>query len=252
MVPPDMLSEERGVTTFEEQPQQNYTAPELGTQLSTRMWRDRCVTLKLCAGTVFCLACVGVVAAVVRIHPAQEDIATSGSGPAKDTSTKLPDHGSLTSWAVQPDASMAPVAVSAPQAPAESKPTAMVAVATPTPEEGLAAKTAAQPPSLAALRPIAEVAAPAEAPGTTVSTAMPPAASPTGAAPRPRRSRRRGRRRRSQRLRRLARRRPSCASQPRRSRRCWHEAIRYSLWAMSPPRASSTSALQMRETGMRH
>jgi hypothetical protein len=181
VVPTDVPLE--GVTKFKERPRQNRTAPEQGTQPSTRMWRDRRVTLKLCAGTVFCFACVGLVAAVVHIHPAHEDIAASGSAPAKDTSVKLPDHESLTSWAERPDASMVRAAVSPREAPAESKPTALLTFAAPTPEEASAVKTAALPPSLAALRPTAEVAAPTEAPETTVSTEMPPVASPTGAAP---------------------------------------------------------------------
>jgi hypothetical protein len=183
VVPPDMPAEERGVTSRSEQPRQNRTAPELGTQPSTRMWRDTRATLMLCAGVMFCLACVGVVAAVVRIHPAQEDIAASGSAPTKNTSAKLPDHGSLTSWAERPNTSMAPAAGSPAEALAESEPTDMVAVAAPTPEEALAAKAAALPPSPAALHPTAEVAAPTEAPGTTVRTATPPATSPTEAAP---------------------------------------------------------------------
>jgi hypothetical protein len=183
MVPTDVPLEEYSVTKLKEGPRQNHTAPELGTQLSTRIRRNRRVTLKLCAGSVFCFACVGVVAAVVGIHPAHEDIAASASAPAKNTSAKLPDHESLTSWAERPDASVARAAVSPPEAPAESNPTAMVAVAAPTLEEALAAKTAALPPSLAALRPTAEVAAPTEARETAESTAMPPAASQTGAAP---------------------------------------------------------------------
>jgi hypothetical protein len=184
MVPSDIPSKERGVTTFGE-PQQNHTARELGTQLSTRMWPDRRVTLKLCAGIVFCLACVGVVAAVIHIHPTKQNIAALGSAPANDTSAKLPNHRSLTSWAERPDTSMAPAAVSPAEAPAESKPTAVVAVATPTPEEAVAAKAATLPPSLAALGPTAEAAAPTEAQAAAVSTAMPPAlaASPTEAAP---------------------------------------------------------------------
>jgi hypothetical protein len=182
MVPIDMPLEEGDDTTLREQPQRNRTAPELGTQPSTSMSRDRRVRLNLCVGTMFCLACLGVIAAVVRINPAQEDIA-SGSAPAKDAPPRLPDHGSLTRWAERQDASITQAAISPPEAPAESKPAAVIAVAARTPEEALAAKTAAPPPSLAGFRASTEVVAPTEAPGTTVSTAMPPAASPTEAAP---------------------------------------------------------------------
>jgi hypothetical protein len=181
MVPPDMLPEERGVTTFREQPRQDRMAPELG------MWRDRRVTLKLCAGIVFCFACVGVVvAAVIHINPTEEDIAASGSTPAKDTSAKVPEHGSLTSWP-PPEASMPPAAISSPEdpmpVPGKAALTATTTPAAPTPEDALPVTMPAQSPSLAALHPTAEVAAPTEAPEKIVSATMPPAATPTGASP---------------------------------------------------------------------
>jgi hypothetical protein len=184
MVPPDMLPEERGVTTFREQPRQNRVAPELG------MWRDRRVTLKLCAGIVFCFACVGVVAAVIHINLTEEDIAASGSTPAKDTSAKVPERGSLTSWP-PPEASMPLAAVSPPEEPtAVPGKAALTATTTPaaptaeeTPEDALPVKMPAQSPSLAALHPTAEVAAPTEAPEKIVSATISPAATPTGASP---------------------------------------------------------------------
>lgn len=186
MGPPDMPAEERGVTTSREQPRQNRMAPELGTQLSTRIWRDRRVTLKLCAGIVVCFACVGVVAAVIHINPVEEDIAASGSTPAKDTSAKAPERGSLTSWP-PPEASKPPAAVSPPEeqtaVPGKAAVTATTTPAAPTPEDALPVKMPAQSSSLAALHPAAAVAAPTEAPEKIVSATIPPAASPTGAYP---------------------------------------------------------------------
>ncbi len=157
-MPPDMPLEERGVTSFREQPRQSRIAPELGMQPSTQMWRDRGATLKLCAVAVFCFACVGVVAAVVHIHPAEEDIAASVIAPAKDTFAKAPEDGSLTSWGALPEASVAPAAESPPEIPVLS-------------------------PSLAAPHPTPEMAAPTEAPKTILSTTIDPTASPTGASP---------------------------------------------------------------------
>ena len=179
MVPPDMLPEERGVTTFREQPRQNRIAPEHGA------WRDRRVTLKLCAGIVFCLACVGVVAAVIHINP-EEDISASGSTPAKRTSAKVPEHGSLISWP-PPEASMPPAAVSPSEeptaVPGKAAVTATTTPAAPTPEDALPVKMPAQSPSLAALHPTAEVAGPTEAPEKIVSATISPTATSTGASP---------------------------------------------------------------------
>jgi hypothetical protein len=186
VVPPDMPPEECGVPTFRERPRQNRTAPELGIQLSTRMWRDRRLTLKLCAGTVFCFICVGVVAAVVHIHPAEQDIVASNTAPATDSSPRVSADGSLTTWTALPQANVAPLPESQPKEPislpAEPAPTAAVASAAPTPDVALTIKMPALPSSPAALRPTTEVAAPTETRETKVSTAIPPAASPTGAA----------------------------------------------------------------------
>jgi hypothetical protein len=176
MVSPYMPPEESGVTTFRAWPRQNRTAPELGTQRSTRMWRDKSVTLKLCAGTVFCFACVGVVVAVVHVNPVEENIAASSSAPVKDTSTKVSEYGSLTGWAALPEAGVATSAVLGP--------TAATGFAAPTSEEALAVKMPAPGPSLAALPPTAEVAPLTEAAEMMPKTSMPaPGVSPTGAAP---------------------------------------------------------------------
>ena len=179
MVPPDMLPEERGVTTFREQPRQNRMAPELG------MSRDRRVTLKLCAGIVVCFACVGVVAAVIHINP-EEDISASGSTRAKRTSAKVPERGSLISWP-PPEASMPPAAVSPSEeptaVPGKAAVTATTTPAAPTPEDALPVKMPAQSPSLAALHPTAEVAGPTEAPEKIVSATISPTATATGASP---------------------------------------------------------------------
>jgi hypothetical protein len=126
-----------------------------------------------------------VAAAVVHIHPAGEDIAASGSAPAKDASAKVREHGSLTSRGALSEASVAPAPESPPEEPTAvpGKP-ALTATTTPAaPEDALAVKMPALSPSLAAPHPTAEVAQATEAPETILSRAIPAAASPTGAAP---------------------------------------------------------------------
>jgi hypothetical protein len=182
MVRPDMVPEERGVTPFREGPRQNRTVAEFATQLSTRKWRDIGMTLKLCAGVVLCLACVGMVAAVVHRQYLDEDI---GGAPTKYTSAKVPQGGSLKIWAALPETSVAPAAVSPPEEPTavlgKDAPTLATVPAAPTPENTLAISVPALSQSFAALRTNAEVVAPEHA-GETVQTKMIPSFPPTGAA----------------------------------------------------------------------
>jgi hypothetical protein len=187
MVPSDMPPEERGVTTFRERQLQNRTAREFGTQFSTRMWRDRGAVLKLCAGTVFCFACVGVVAAVVYFHPIEEGIAAFSNAPANDTSAKVPERGSLADWTALPEPRAAPAAISPSDeptvVPAGPASTAMAAFAALKPEEASAIKMPALSPSLAVLSPTAEVAKPTEDQETIAGGTITPPVLPTGVAP---------------------------------------------------------------------
>jgi hypothetical protein len=165
MMPTNAPSEEWGVETFEGRRPQN----PMPTQLSTRAWHDRGVTLKLCAGAVFCLACVGGLAAVVHMRPAEENMAAFSSAPAKDAPAKVSERGSL---ADAPQLQEADAAASV-APPAEPAPNAAIAVAAPTPEEALATKTPALSPLPAVLRPTTEVMAPTAALERTQSTAIP-------------------------------------------------------------------------------
>ncbi len=175
VVPMDVPAAEYGGTTFEESSPQNPRA----TQLSTRMWRDRRVTLKLCAGALFCLACVAAVTAAVHMHPANESIVAHSGELPKDAPTKVPDRGSLTGGATSREAGVRQsVAL-----PAGSAPTAAKAVSAPGPEEASPVNTTALGPSLGPLGSTAE-AAPGEDRETIRVTAIPaPTASPTEAAP---------------------------------------------------------------------
>jgi hypothetical protein len=227
--PTDVLPEVRGDTSFRPRPLQDRTTGSFATQLSTRMWRDRGVALKLCAGTVFCFACVGVVAAVVYMTPVEENIAVYSSASSMDPPANIPERRSMTDRAALPGTGVAAGLSSAPRSPpeeasavpAEPAPTAVTTPAAPTLEEALAVKMPARSLSLAALRLTTEVAAPMEASETVLSTAIPPLAkSPTGAAPiamavsataTPNEADAFGGR---------VRRRPNCASRPRKSLRC--------------------------------
>jgi hypothetical protein len=175
LISPDLPPRERGVTTFADRLQRNYTAPEPDPHLSTRIWPDRSVRLKLGAAITFCFACVAAVVAVAFIHPVAEDIAASSTAPATYIPAKLPEHGSLTGWA-PPNPNVASTAEEPTAVPGKVAITAMTAPAAPTPEDALAIKTPALPPSVAALRPTAEPATPEEAAETVVNQAVPPAA----------------------------------------------------------------------------
>jgi hypothetical protein len=170
VMPTDAPSEDWGMATFNKRPRQN----PMASQLATRTWRDRGVTLKLCAGAVFCLACVGVLAAVVHMRPAEENTAASSSAPAKDIPAKVPERGSLDA------ASLSEAGVAASLAPpAEPAPNAAIAFAAPMPEEALATKMPTLSPPPGARRPTAEVTAPTAAPATIPSTAISTEAAPT-------------------------------------------------------------------------
>jgi hypothetical protein len=154
-----------------EQPQRNGMLLELGTQLSILNWRDWRVNRRLCAVPVVCLICVAAVAAVVHIRSAREDIAAFASAPAKTISATRSDQASLTGLATPADDHMASAVTSPPEAAPETKPTAVTAVAAPTPEEALSAQPTAPSTPPVALRP--EASPVPQAPGTMMATAIP-------------------------------------------------------------------------------
>jgi hypothetical protein len=175
-----MPPEKRGVMTVTERLWENYAASEPDPHLSTRIWSDRRVRVKLGAGIALCVACAGVLAAVAYVHSDAENVAASSTAPATEVSAKPPKQGSLTglpppdpaitSTAKEPAAVPGPAALTATMPPAS------------TPEDALAIKTPALPQSEAALDPTAEPPTPKEAAEAIVNVAPPPAA-PTEVAP---------------------------------------------------------------------
>jgi hypothetical protein len=79
VVPAEMPREERGIAILD--------------QPSTRTRRGSGMVLKLSAGAMFCLACVGVMTVVLLLLPAKQKIAASGI-PVTEAAVILPEDGS--------------------------------------------------------------------------------------------------------------------------------------------------------------
>jgi hypothetical protein len=154
----------------------------------TRRWRGRSTVLKLSAGAVFGLACLGVTA-VLLVDPAEVKIAASDA-PMLESAVAVPENRSATVEAVGSGAAVAASATpgSPPEAqggsPAELAPTAAPALAGVTQEE--AASPAPRTPAVTApldgtTTRVAEVS-----PAGTMPTATVPAPGPISSAASPR------------------------------------------------------------------
>jgi hypothetical protein len=173
---PHPPGKETDVTRFADRLPRNFTASEPNLPLWARMWRAGGVSLKLGGGMALCLVCVAVVAAIAFLHPVTEDVAASNPAPTASISTKLPAH-TLRSGGAPLDLRMVITTEEPTAVPGKAALTAMSASAEPTPEDALADKTAALPPSVATLRSTAEPAMPTEAAKTVVDAGIPSAPS---------------------------------------------------------------------------
>jgi hypothetical protein len=135
LAPPEMPSGERPSTNLDQPP--------------TPIRRGRGTILKLSAGTVFCLGCLGV-AAVWLLNPAEHKIAAPGSQISAAFVT-VPENGSLSGEAAPSGGdvarSAAPTSGSSPEEPAgsDAEPAAVAGASAAGPEQQTAAPVVAAP-----------------------------------------------------------------------------------------------------------